>query len=291
MASVLVTFLEFRVFVANKIRKEPKRGKNPLAGIEYSSTDPQSLGQYDIHWDYVQDSGMIMDWFVFLLPVLLWWSTSRAHRGCFMIFHHSHGSLAIIADLNVKFSSWLVAHQQSSLVKTDINASAGKWPIACTNMAIGGVDAKFTMIYRWVPVQPHKNPRKQRTLLKWRFKNWLVVEPPIWKICSSNWVHLPQIVVKIRKLLSCHLWPKLLGDKLIPPLIGNPYIGYIYIYVCICIYICIYIFILYQPPPRKSLNPNGPILAAVFASGHAANAAAPKDSTWVILFTPKPAGF
>lgn len=60
MASVLVTCLEFRVFVAEN-QEGTQTGKNPGAGIEYSSTDSQSFGQYDVHWDYVQDSGMIMD--------------------------------------------------------------------------------------------------------------------------------------------------------------------------------------------------------------------------------------
>ena len=27
---------------------------------------------------------------------------------------------------------------------------------------------------------------------------------PVWKICKSNWVHLPQIGMKIKKSLSCH---------------------------------------------------------------------------------------
>ena len=35
--------------------------------------------------------------------------------------------------------------------------------------------------------------------------NWLVVEPPIWKICSSNWVHLPRIIgVNIKSLWENH---------------------------------------------------------------------------------------
>ena len=27
---------------------------------------------------------------------------------------------------------------------------------------------------------------------RYSYHHWLVVEPPIWKICSSKWVHLPQ---------------------------------------------------------------------------------------------------
>lgn len=103
---------------------------------------------------------------------------------------------AIIADLNVKLSSWLnLAHQwSSSLVKTDINASAGRWPIAC-----GGVDAKFKRIYRGGYQYHH-------LVFHWTPK----------------------------KMALCH------GAILLRP-----------------------------------------ILAAVFASGHAASAAAPKDSTWM----------
>ena len=32
--------------------------------------------------------------------------------------------------------------------------------------------------------------------------DWLVVEPPIWKIWTSNWVHLPQVGVKIKNVLK-----------------------------------------------------------------------------------------
>ena len=47
---------------------------------------------------------------------------------------------------------------------------------------------------------------KPRFFIKRSFKRlarwWL--NQPSWKICSSKWVHLPQIGVTIKKYLSCH---------------------------------------------------------------------------------------
>ncbi len=47
MVSVIATCLSLWTVAENN-------GKTPGAGIEYSSTDPQCLGQYDVHWDCFQ---------------------------------------------------------------------------------------------------------------------------------------------------------------------------------------------------------------------------------------------
>ena len=55
-------------------------------------------------------------------------------------------------------------------------------------------------------ISPTNLPTKKKTTLKsCKTKTGWWLNQPIWKICSSKWVHLPQgSGVKIKKCLSCH---------------------------------------------------------------------------------------
>ena len=62
-------------------------------------------------------------------------------------------------------------------------------------------------------------------LISW-FTGWWLNQP-LWKICSSNWVHLPQFSGEHKKCLSCHhrvyeLIPTKRGSTISSPLNKKP---------------------------------------------------------------------